>query len=183
MTTLETILDIASKRLPDAGVDCILIGGFAVNYHGYTRNTLDIDFMIFTEQFEKVRLIMIESGFTNITIEDNVAFFSTPDSPLRADFLRVDRDTMQTLIGNAVRAEVHGYAVRVPAVRDLIAMKIFSLSQSLQRRMAKDLPDIAYLAVLNDLDLESDIRPLCNRFGTAEVYDLIAGQVKEMEGV
>ena len=44
--------------------------------------------------------------------------------------------------------------------------------------MGKDLPDIAYLSVLHKLDLESDIRPLCNRFGTSGVYDLIRVQVE-----
>jgi len=52
MTNLETILDVASRQLSAAGVDCILIGGFAVNYHGYTRNTLDVDFMIVRRQVE-----------------------------------------------------------------------------------------------------------------------------------
>jgi len=52
MTNLETILDVASRQLSAAGVDCILIGGFAVNYHGYTRNTLDVDFMIVRGQVE-----------------------------------------------------------------------------------------------------------------------------------
>ncbi len=35
MMTLSNILDMVSRRLTDAGVDCLLIGGFAVNYHGY----------------------------------------------------------------------------------------------------------------------------------------------------
>ena len=43
MTNLEKVLDVASRQLPAAGIVCILIGGFAVNYHGYTRNTLDVE--------------------------------------------------------------------------------------------------------------------------------------------
>ena len=53
MTNLETILDVASRQLSAASVDCVLIGGFAVNYHGYTRNTLDVDFMI--ETYDLIR--------------------------------------------------------------------------------------------------------------------------------
>lgn len=34
MINLKTILDIASHQIAAAGVDCLLIGGFAVNYHG-----------------------------------------------------------------------------------------------------------------------------------------------------
>jgi hypothetical protein len=180
MTTLETILDVASRQLSEAGVDCILIGGFAVNYHGYTRNTLDVDFMIITEQLDAVRQIMTRAGFTNISIENNVAFFNAPGSSLRVDFLRVDVDTMRKLGANAIRASVHGYEIRVPALKDLIAMKIFALSQDVARRMGKDLPDIAYLSVLHNLDLELDIRPLCNRFGTPKTYELIRSQMEAL---
>jgi hypothetical protein len=180
MTNLKTILSIASHQLTAAGVDCLLIGGFAVNYHGYTRNTLDVDFMIVAEQLDAVRQIMTQAGFTNIVIEENVAFFSTPGSPLRVDFLRVDRDTMHELLARAVHARVQGCEFKVPSVRDLIAMKIFALSHDVARRMGKDLPDIAYLSVIHNLDLESDIRPLCNRFGTPETYELIRSHVEAL---
>jgi hypothetical protein len=106
MRHLDTILALAARDLPAHGVDCLLIGGFAVNHHGYTRNTLDVDFMI--------------------------------------------------------------------------AMKIFALSQSVDRRMGKDLPDIAYLSVLHDLDMDSDIRPLCERCGTSGVFELIRNQVEAL---
>jgi hypothetical protein len=38
---------LASTDLPAAGVQCLLIGGFAVNHYGYTRNALDsLDFKV-----------------------------------------------------------------------------------------------------------------------------------------
>jgi hypothetical protein len=33
MIVLNEILEIASRRLPAAGIDCLLIGGFAVNHY------------------------------------------------------------------------------------------------------------------------------------------------------
>ena len=177
---LMTILDVASRQLSAAGIDCILIGGFAVNYYGYTRNTLDVDFMIVAQQFDFVRQIMKRSGFSNITSNKNVAFFNAPGSSLRVDFLFVDGDTIRKLLVKAIITKVHGFRIKVPALMDLIAMKIFALSQDIDRRLGKDLPDIAYLSVIHDLDLESDIRPLCNRFGTRKIYDLIRGQVEAL---
>ena len=177
---LMAALAVAARQLPAARIDCILIGGFAVNYYGYTRNTLDMDFMIVAQQFDVVSQIMKRSGFTNITSNKNVTFFNTPGSPLRVDFISVDGHTMRKLLVNAVIANVHGFRIKVPALLDLIAMKIFSLSQDVDRRLGKDLPDIAYLSVINNLDLESDIRPLCNRFGTHKIYDLIRRQVEAL---
>lgn len=177
---LDTILDLASRRLPAAGVNCILIGGFAVNYYGYTRNTLDVDFMIIARQLENVRQIMKQAGFTNIMIEQNAAFFQAPGFPLRVDFLQVDEHTLGTLSVNAVKARIYGYELKIPALRDVIAMKLFSLSQDTARRLGKDLPDIAYLIVLHGLDLESDIRPLCDRFGSPQVFALVRNQVEAL---
>lgn len=177
---LATIMDVASRQLPASGIDCILIGGFAVNYHGYTRNTLDVDFMIIAQQLEIVRRIMIQAGFTNVIIAENAAFFSAPDSPLRVDFLTVDEATMRQLLVYAINAKVYQHEIKVPALRDLIAMKIFALAQNVDRRMGKDLPDIAYLSIIHNLNLAVDIRPLCDRFGTPKVYELIRRQVKAL---
>ena len=57
-------------------------------------------------------------------------------------------------------------------------MKIFALLQDMLRRTGKDIPDIAYLCELNDLNLEKDIHPLCDRFGTREVYEAVWRQVE-----
>jgi hypothetical protein len=136
--------------------------------------------MIAAEHLDAVRTLMAKAGFTNVAVEENVAVFRMPDSAPRVDFLRVDAETMRKLLAGAVDVRVHGYPLKVPALKDLIAMKIFSLSQDMARRLGKDLPDLAYLTVLHELDLESDIRPLCDRFGTAEVYDLIRKQVEAL---
>lgn len=177
---LDNILRVASKDLPAAGVDCLLIGGFAVNHYGYTRNTLDVDFIMVGDRLDDVKRAMKDAGFTNISIQKNVAFFSAPGSTMRCDFLQTDRGTMDKLLAGACAATVQGYGLRVPALKDLIAMKIFALSQAVEQRMGKDLPDIAYLIVLNDLELERDIRPLCDRFGNDEVFERIRVQVNAL---
>jgi hypothetical protein len=178
MSDVDTVLAIVANKMPRAGVRCLLIGGFAVNYHGYSRSTLDVDFMVIEDQADSVRRVMADAGFINVTVLDNVVFFRAPGSAFRADFLRVDRETMEKLEAGAISVRVRGHEVRVPALRDLISMKIFALSQSTERRMGKDLPDIGYLTVINNLDLEKDIRPLCERFGTLRVYELIRAQVE-----
>jgi len=123
---------------------------------------------------------MTEAGFTNVVIQENAAFFLRPEGPGRVDFLRVDEATMNRLLARAVKTRLYGYEVRVPALKDLLAMKIFSLAQDSERRLGKDLPDIAWLVVLHELDLESDIRPLCQRFGTDEVFAWISRQVEAL---
>lgn len=180
MSDVDTVLAIVATEMPKAGVHCLLIGGFAVNQYGYSRFTLDVDFMIVEDQADAVRTVMTHAGFTNISVHDNVVFFRQPGSTFRADFLRVDQETMRKLQAGAVKVRVRGHEVHVPALKDLLAMKIFALSQNTERRMGKDLPDIGYLTVINNLDLEADIRPLCERFGTARVYALVCAHVESI---
>lgn len=178
MKNLDKILKIVSQKMPEAGIDCLLIGGFAVNHYGYTRNTLDVDFMIVAEQLDRVREIMSDAGFTNIEIRDNIAFFTAPEAGPRVDFLRVDSATMSKLLDNAVTISMRGNKVKVPSLKDLLAMKIFSFAQNTARRMGKDLPDIAYLSVLNKLATEEDLKPLCDKFGTSEIYKMIQNYIE-----
>ncbi len=161
-------------------MECLLIGGLAVNEYGYSRLTLDVDFMVCADQLDVVRRVMVEAGLINVSVQDNVVFFSSSESEPRIDFLKVNAQTMQQLLANAVEVTVLGDVLRIPALKDLVAMKIFALAQNTEQRMGKDLPDVAYLTVLNDLNLEHDIRPLCERFGTTEVYGLIR---KHVEGL
>ncbi len=174
---LAAIFDMAARRLPAAGIECLLIGGFAVNYHGYTRNTLDVDFMIVARQIALVRRAMTKAGFTNVIAQNNAVLFSAPGSSLRVDFLCVDDATLRRLLAGAIRATVYGHPVKLPALKDLLAMKVFSLAHDPIRRMAKDLPDIAALSVLHHLDPETDIHPLCTRFGNETTYRLIRRQM------
>jgi hypothetical protein len=174
---LETVFQLVPGPLAEAGVECLLIGGFAVNYHGYTRNTLDVDFMIVADRLEIVRRVMTAAGFTNVAIEGPAAFFNAPETPVRVDFLNVDADTMRRLMAHAIPARVYGFDVFIPALKDLLAMKIHSLSSDPARRSGKDLTDIAYLSVLNHLDMQADIEPLCSKYGTPGISDKIRVQI------
>lgn len=175
---LHVVFDLVSSTLADAGVDCLLVGGFAVNFYGYTRNTLDVDWMIVSEQRDAVRAVMMRNGFTNVAVHENVMFFQRPGTAWRVDFLQADADTMKELLTRAESVIVQGAKVKVPALKDLLAMKLFSLAQNPERRMGKDLPDIVHLSLLNNLDLEQDIHPLATRYASEAVFKMVSDQIK-----
>ena len=178
---LQAVFDVVTGKLSAAGIESLLIGGFAVNYYGYTRNTLDVDWMIVSEQRDAVRDIMRREGFTNAAFHENVMFFQRPGTPWRVDFLHADSATMSELLTRAQNVAVHGSTVKVPALKDLIAMKLFSLGQNFARRMGKDLPDIVHLSVLNGLDLERDVHPLATRYASETVFKWVAEQIKALQ--
>jgi hypothetical protein len=176
----QDIFQLVAKTIGQSGIKYLLIGGYAVNCYGYTRNTLDVDFMIAAEDADKVRQLLKEVGFSNVSEGGGVLFFNRPDSSLRIDFLKTDAETLHKLLQNAHPIQMFGSAIEVPSLLDLLAMKLFALSQAFERRVDKDLPDVAYLCVLNNLDLERDIHPLCRRYGSEALYRHV---VEKVEGL
>jgi hypothetical protein len=177
---LDAVFSLVADRLSACGVNCLLVGGFAVNYYGYTRNTLDVDFMVATDDRPVVHSVFVAAGFLNVTVSDNAVFFESPASPLRVDFLLVDAGTMRGLMANATAVRLRDSCVSVPSLKDLLAMKLFALAHAGNRRMDKDMPDVAHLSVIHQLDLEADLHPLCREFATEEIFEQISARVREL---
>jgi len=158
-----------------------IIGGHAVNHYGVIRATQDIDFMIASPQADAVRQIMRDAGFTNIAMHETVMFFSRPDSPLRVDFLKIAPDTMQKLMANAVKTQYAGsQAVTVPRLHDLLAMKLFALNTGGPKRRDKDFGDIVNLVIENGVEVDGELKALCQEFGTDALYTDLRTRIEEL---
>jgi len=180
-TGIDHAFEVVTQHLPRAGIECVMVGGHAVNHYGYARATQDVDFMIASTSADKVREIMKDAGFTNVSVHDVVMFFNQPGSPLRVDFLTVDEQTMTKLLDNAIQITYFGdYVVKVPRLADLIAMKLFALRGGSPKRRDKDLPDIVHLAIEHRWDLEEDLRPLCDAFGSETLYQELCARIQEL---
>ncbi len=183
MTTpnsIALIFDVVANRLPQAGVDFLMIGGHAVNQYGYSRATLDVDFMIAAVNLDTVRSVMKEAGFSNVSQSENVVFFNKPGDPLRVDFLQVKNETMDALLADAQSVDYGGQSLKVPSLKNLIAMKLFALKSGSPGRWEKDFPDIAHLVDENGLDVEADLRPLCERFADDEIFAKLSVRIQEL---
>lgn len=84
------------QSLLDAKVDFIIIGGYSVIFHGYTRTTGDIDIWLRPENANKRKLIKalqafgIEKESLSAVSEldfTNTVFFKIGEEPERIDFL------------------------------------------------------------------------------------------------
>ena len=179
--SIAFVFNVVGNQLPKAGIDFLLIGGHAVNYYGFSRATIDIDFMIATHDMDAVASVMKEAGFSNISQSENVVFFNTPEIPVRVDFLQVDAETMQSLLKDALQIDYGGQLLKVPSLENLIAMKLFALKNGSSARCEKDFPDIVHLAVENELKVEKELKPLCDRFADAEIYTKLARLIKELK--
>ena len=172
-----SVVDVINQE----GIDALLIGGFAVNYYGYTRNTLDVDFMFAADDADKLCQGMRKAGFSNIDRQDLVIFFSQPESAFRVDFLQADCATMQQLKSRAVMADFHGIQLKLPALNDLLAMKLFALKSNMDKRIHKDLPDIANLVIINHVGVETDLKALCNNFADGKILEEIRNEISRIK--
>jgi hypothetical protein len=174
------IFRIVFEEADHAGIKCLLVGGFAVNYYGYSRTTLDIDVLITSSAEEQVVSFMRKNGFTNISRYENVIFFSHPRSVCRVDFLQTDAVTMETMMNRSQMVDYLGEKVRIPALMDLLAMKLFAAAHATAVRGGKDLADVVYLALINSLDPENDLRHLCLKYADDRLYSEILMQIQEL---
>jgi hypothetical protein len=179
---VDKVMHVVTRLLPAAGIDAIMIGGHAVNHYGVSRATQDIDFMVAAADTDAVRWIMHAEGFTNVAEHETVIFFHQPGAALRVDFLKVDRETLDRLLAHAKTVEYFGgHGVRVPQLRDLLAMKLFSLSSGKVKREDKDFPDIVNLVIENQVSVDCELRALCRQFADDTLYARLCARIKELQ--
>ena len=134
------------KCLNKAGVDYILVGGWAVNMYGYIRATVDLDVWILAnaDNAKKVYSAMAEFGapVAEMKPEDFAEYgmiFQIGVAPCRVDIIsKISGVTYADAVTRAVPKTIDGIPVRIISLEDLIANKKAS-------GRAKDLADVEVL--------------------------------------
>lgn len=161
----------ASKR---SSVPCVLIGGFAINFYKVTRNTLDIDFLITKDDFDKIRGALIDAGYSEEFATDVTIRFSSKKDSLDIDFMIVDAQTREKILEDGKTTEVVGEKLVIPSIYHLIALKLHAIKCNPKNREWKDLPDIIRLIQMNKIDhRKKSFKDLCLKYGTSEIYQTI----------
>lgn len=108
-----------------------LVGGFAVNYYGYTRMTQDIDFLLLPskENAENVMNALEEFGFGNAGIQQELFEHSGTAVHLGVEPNRIDLLTHlegmnnNTVFNNIEQTAIEGITVNIICRADLILAK------------------------------------------------------------
>lgn len=175
-TVFHLISDIVDKN----GIVCVLIGGFALNYHKVTRQTADIDFLITKDDFEKIACALQEAGYKQDYLQKEVfvRLKSSSRYLIDLDFMFVDKETLDKLIKDAQEITIAQRKFIVPSLNHLIALKLHSIRYNPKMREHKDLPDIINLIKMNGLKVKSsEFKNLCLKYGSDELYQKILNQV------
>ena len=119
------------RCLNKAGVDYIMVGGWAVNLHGYVRATIDLDIWILADQenARKVYAALGEFGapLGEVKPEDfaqDGTIFQIGVAPCRIDVInKIDGVKYAEASSRAVQKTIEGVPVRIISLEDLIANK------------------------------------------------------------
>lgn len=139
---------LALQKLIEKKVDFMLVGGYAVNYHGYNRVTGDMDIWIKPENENKRVLltVLLELGFDNegIAVINSWDFtkpqlFNIWEKPFQTDFMtHISGVNYNSAKQTAINASIDGLIIPVIHINDLI------INKTATNRL-KDLADVEYL--------------------------------------
>ncbi|MBO1323162.1 hypothetical protein [Acanthopleuribacter pedis] len=134
------------KLLNEHEVRYLLVGGFAVSYHGYPRTTADIDLWIDVEAQNAARVLNVVNEFGLTSPDLTTATFLIPDQIFRMGFppLRIE---LLTGISGVEFEEC--YTSRIQGEIDDITVAIINLTHLKANKKAsgrfKDLNDLENL--------------------------------------
>lgn len=175
----RTVFHLISAVSKKAGVSCVLIGGFAVNYYKVTRQTADVDFLITKEDFEKILNFLEKAGYKQGFAQEVFTQFKSSRSYLMdIDFMFIDKETLAKIMKDGKEISIAGQKFIVPSLDNLIALKLHSIKYNPKLREGKDLSDIIDLIRVNKINFkDKKFRELCLKYGTEEIYNKILENV------
>jgi hypothetical protein len=175
-SAFHLLSDISKKT----GVSLVLIGGFAVNYYKFTRQTCDVDFLITEEDFQRILELLEVSGYKIDYRQEVFVRLISDKRPLLMDidFMFVDEETLAKIIKDSQKATIAGCEFIVPSLAHLIALKLHAVKYNPKLRLAKDIPDIINLIRINKMDVKNGkFKELCLKYGTQEFYQKILDSI------
>ncbi len=122
------------KKLTDAKVDFIVIGGYSVIFHGYKRSTGDIDIWLKPENENKLRFlpVLADFGFDDSDLAHVAAMdftkhmvFSIGEPPEKMDFITyINLVSFDNADKQKVYADIEGLTVPFLHLNDLVLSKM-----------------------------------------------------------
>jgi hypothetical protein len=155
MNSSEDIFAAVARAASEHGLPILVIGGHAVNAYGYTRTTLDADFLICAEDHSAWRRVFEEAGYRWQMETDAFIKLRPPEGRgdlLPVDVMLVDGETFARLLAEGRELQFGKSALAVPKPLHLIALKLHAMRNPERFRTGKDLLDILHLVRICRID-------------------------------
>lgn len=178
MNIFEKIAEAAER----GGLAVLVIGGHAVNAYGYTRTTLDVDFLVAVESFPEWRAVFESAGYRWAGQTETFARLDPPitDPPsLPVDVMLVSMETFSKLYAERQLLDFGGTRLPVPRPLNLIALKLHAMRNPERFKKGKDLPDILNLISICQIDTKSrEFLEVLNRHASDETRSLLDSHLR-----
>lgn len=167
---MSNVADLA-RNARDRDLPFLLIGGYAVNIHGYSRVTNDLDVLIRRAQLDQWTELLNEAGYKLVHEGQTFVQFESSEPATPVDLMLVNDQTFEKLQARVHSLEEEGTTIPFVCVQHLIALKIHVLKQDLEHRRMKDFLDVVELVRANKIDLQStEMREIFERYGSEDLY-------------
>ena len=154
--------------LRNAGVSYMLIGGFAVNIHGYVRATHDLDVMILADEADSSHAALVALGYTALDQRADLACYFRGTE--RLDVLYARRPISRRLLAQAPEIDIGNLAIPTISAEGLLGLKIQAFHDDPRR--IRDLTDMIELIKLNRQHLNFDeVRDYFRLFDSESILD------------
>ncbi|MCG3205380.1 MAG: hypothetical protein KCHDKBKB_02100 [Elusimicrobia bacterium] len=171
LMAIDNVFEAVSHDFGKGKIPCVIIGGLAVNFYQYNRQTTDVDFLICKEDFARACDGLKKLGYKLVHQQENFAQFETNKKGLMdVDLMFVDKETLGEILKDAQEIIIRGNIFLVPSLWNLIALKLHS-SKGSKFRELKDLLDVVLLAKMNNVDVHGEkFRDFCLKYGNDDLY-------------
>ena len=172
MGLFQTIRQEAQKRK----LRFLVIGGLAVNFHGYARDTADLDLLIGRDDRERWLRLFFSLAYSVYRDADTFVQLSPPQAGAwPVGLMLVKEATLEPMLTAGIEVEMYGVQLLIPTLEHLLALKLHALKHGHLERHSKDFLDVENLVRINKVDLRSErIRQLFLKYGTLELYEKVS---------
>lgn len=150
----RVVLSLIEDDFSRENIRWALIGGFALGALGVHRATIDLDFIIYRGDWEKVDKIMKIHGYRCVYKSDEAAQYVCEVKIFgEIDFILAHRSISYKMLERAQDKEIFFRTVKVLRPEDVIGLKIQALTND-ETRAAKEYFDIESLLGLYKKELD-----------------------------
>jgi hypothetical protein len=153
---VHTAVERLARRLDEEGIPYAIVGGMALNIHGFTRVTRDVDILLTTEGLKKFEQRCVGRGYVRAFEGARKTFRDTetavPIEVLSTGEYPGDGKPKAVAFPDPARVAVDVEGLRVIALQNLIELKLASGLSAAHR--LRDLADVQDLIVVLKLGRE-----------------------------
>jgi predicted nucleotidyltransferase len=154
----------------------LVIGGLAINFYDYSRDTADLDLLIhkgdreaWLQFFSELKYAIHHDG------ESFLQLSSLEKNAWPVDLMLVREATFEPMYVASRKVDLYGAHSHIPSLEHLLMLKLHALKNGRINRFLKDFLDVENLIRINKLDIKSEnLRQLFAKYGSMDLYDKVS---------